>query len=161
MKRNLPLSSFLLLVLVALCAFNMASGSSTTYRKSRDQAAGEKGTNQVATDRTASISDHRSIDNYRSPDSDRRHFEDALDSSLAHIFRMNTRPKWNQSSVQIPDYMMALYNAQFSDDLRTGSRSGDTGRHKRHSYPATNTIRSFTGEGKTLYTSLSRDFRPN
>lgn len=160
MKKNLTLSSFFLLVLVALCAFKMASGSSTTYRKSHDQA-GEKGTNPVATDRTASISDHRSIDNYRSSDSDRRHFEDALDSSLAHIFRMKTRPKWNQSSVQIPDYMRALYEVQFSDDLRTGSRPGNTGRHKRHSYPATNTIRSFTGEGKNLYTSLSRDFRPH
>lgn len=146
-KKILTLSSFLFLVLVTLCALKMASGSGKTYQNSRDQT-GEKETNPVATDRTASISDHRLIDKYRSSDTDRTYFEDALDSSLAHIFRMKTRPKWNQSSVHVPEYMMALYNAQFSDDLRTGSRSGDTGRHKRHSYPATNTIRSFTSQGK-------------
>lgn len=137
MKKFLTICKLLFLVLVVVCDLKMASASSRAHQKSREEREQTKDDVTIAADQY-----NRSISN-RSTADDRRHFQEAFDSSLAHIFRMKTRPKWNKTRIEIPEYMMALYNDQFSDDFRTG-------RHKRHSFPAANTIRSFNSEGKPI-----------
>jgi len=142
-------------VVISLCVIAATASASSNKPSRRDDKQKKQQTELVTTSHSLINENNQSIADQSSSEGDQRkvqsrHFQEAFDSSLAHIFRMNSRPKWNQSSVRIPEFMLNLYNDQFSEEARNSARSSDTaaGRRKRHSYPAANTIRSFNSEGQ-------------
>lgn len=157
MKKPSLTKNWFCAVVISLCVFATVASNKPNRKEDKQKKQSDPLTtsHSLTSESNQSISGQSSSDDQRKTEVHSRHFQQAFDSSLAHIFRMNSRPIWNQSSVRIPEYMLNLYNDQFSEEARSSGRSSDTaGRRKRHSYPSANTIRSFNSEGQFRLVSL-------